>query len=230
MEFDVDAGAMKPVESGTGKGGQDFEEVRRVQRWRELAVRTLGASFYFLAAISGLIGLLWFADALGLAKRLDKTSLIDGLVHEMLPQFAENESVRTVSTIAPSIIFTILALWLLLRTGRGLRRLEPSARWTAVLVLSSACIPPLVVFFLAVRGGNHSHAGWALVLVSVAALPAIFLAMAESSLIFSVEYRAFVRDTPADSLEHNPRSRFAIKLLMLLVIPVVTLAIIILTQ
>ena len=123
-------------------------ELRRSHRISELAIRTLGAVFQWLAVWPAAIGLVSVVQLLSGAEN----SLLAGLLGEwsrggLLPR-GGNEFSRLLLPVG----LPVLSGWLCFRLGSSLKHHSPSARWMAVFLLAAACVPPLTLVFQAFLG------------------------------------------------------------------------------
>jgi len=88
---------------------------------------------------------------------------------------APNETIRTLGILWKPVIFSVVLGWLLFDVGRGLRRFLPWARRGALVFLVPACVPPLVVFFSAMRAGAYPEATLAVLVLALPALAIIWI-------------------------------------------------------
>src|SRR5262249_27437786 len=109
-----------------------------------------------------------------------------------------NETIETLKILGTPVLLSVLGFWFLYRVGRGLQRRSPVARWAAVALLVPACIPPLVLFFSAVRNGAHSGAAFAIGLLFPPAAGAWLLSAATTDRLFRPKGPALVADSPKD--------------------------------
>ncbi len=156
-------------------------ELGMPRRARECLIRALGSCFIVLAAGTTILGLV---------------ALVHGFLKATLIEQAPDETLRTVVLIGVPLVVSLLLGWLQFRLGQGLRKLTPLARSVALVLLVPACVPPLVVFFHAVRAGALPEAALSLLGLAVLAGASLLLGSAGTDCLFSPEYRAISRDPP----------------------------------
>ncbi len=193
----------------------DASELRRSHLGREHVIRTLGGFFQGLAAVPLLFGAFCVVEMF----RTKKSALVtqfEQRTHAVLPGSGDNEVLELLVLVGLPVLFAVVSAWLFFRLGRNLRRHSPLARWCAALLLATACIPPLTLFFQAVWG----HAYWTVAaMVVTLAIPAslvLFLTASASDVLFSPQYRALVRARPLRNENVNPYVRILGKLALVL--------------
>jgi hypothetical protein len=171
-------------------------------RGRLMAVRALGKAFIVLASISALVGILWVAD-----------SFRSAIPQDPMP----NETTTTVGVLLTPVALSVVVTWLLFRIGQGLQRHAPWSRSAALAVLVPVCIPPLVFFFSAVRGGVYERAALMLALAIPPALAALLLASSAADLLFSPKSKEAQKDSHGYESWTGSRAGLVIKIFITLV-------------
>ena len=158
-------------------------ELRRSHVIRDLAIRTLGAVFQWLAVLPAAIGLVRVVELLSGAEN----SLLVGLLGEwsrgaLLPR-GENEFSRLLLPVG----LPVLSAWLCFRLGSSLKQHSPSARWMAVFLLAAACVPPLTLVFQAFWGRAYGMAAGTIAIAAIPASFALALSASASDALFTPE-------------------------------------------
>ena len=167
----------------------DGSELRRSHVIRELAIRTLGAVFQWLAVVPAAIGLVRVVELL----RGAENSLLVGLLGEwsrgaLLPR-GENEFSRLLLPVGLPVFVAVLSAWLCFRLGSSLKQHSPSARWMAVFLLAAACVPPLTLFFQAFWGRAYGMAAGTFAIAAIPASFALVLSASASDALFTPKYK-----------------------------------------
>jgi hypothetical protein len=160
---------------------------------REQAVRFVGSCFVLLAVVAAVLGLGWVAGTLRAATRLGPV---------------QNETFETLKILAAPVLLSAFGCWSLFGVGRGVLRRSAFARWAAVALLVSACIPPLVLFFSAVRNGAHSGAALAIGLLIPPAAGAWLLSGTKTDRLFRPKGQALVADLPEAGVSTGMAAKF----------------------
>jgi hypothetical protein len=171
-------------------------ELTLIRRSLEVVIRTVGSCFLLVALVAIVLGLIWMDNAFIAIRGEGLVKGLEDFGRYLLPVQMEREEARLRWVVVPPVVFALLLLMFFYRIGRGLRRLSPWARWSALVLLLPACIPPLVLFFVALRAGVYFAALWPLVMLIIPASGALALALPQSDALFSKRYRALVGPDP----------------------------------
>jgi hypothetical protein len=169
-------------------------------RFRLAALKSLGTGFVIVASLWALSGALWIAHTFGRA---------------VLQQAVPNELAATAQGFLAPVAITVIGALVLLRVGRGLRRLVPWARWAALVILVPACIPPAVYFFSAARARSNEYVALSLALLAPLALSALLLASRKTDLILSPKYRAAAQASQTYRLGAESQASFRVKVVVI---------------
>jgi hypothetical protein len=210
MESDAASDVKKPAPDDLLVIGANITELRWIHPPLEFIVRILGSCFSFFGVITILLGLVWIAEVFGIVNDVGVVKGIEDSVREAFPSQADNQFFQLLRVVAPPVLFMVVFAWLLFRIGRGLRQLSPRARWAALAFLVPACVPPLVVFFVAVRVRAVFTGAGAVLMLIIPAAGSLALSVSSSDLIFSPGYRALVGPEP------GPLAQFVSKIIVFL--------------
>lgn len=189
----------------------DESEIPRAGRGRLLALRLVATCFGVLGGITGLVGAYWVLQAFWSGRRTEAAS---GGPAEM------------VETLIVPIVVMVAGTWFFYRIGRGLRQRSRAARWAAVGLLVPACVPPLTLFFLAIRGGILVGAALALMLLIPPASGSLLLTSWKTDTLFRAEKAALSEESrPSNSVEG-----MVLKMVLLAFALVLTLALVAISQ
>jgi hypothetical protein len=175
-------------------------DVTNQHRFRLAALQSLGTGFIIIASLWALSGALWIAQSFGRA---------------VLQKAVPNELAVTAQGFVAPVAVTVIGSLVLLRVGRGLRRLLPWARWVALVILVPACIPAAVYFFGAARAGSYEYEALSLAILAPLALSALLLASLKTDLIFSPKYRAAARGSQANRLRAESQASLGVKVVVI---------------
>jgi hypothetical protein len=145
-------------------------------------VKVVGTCFSLLGGLAGLGGALWVVDSF---RRVAGAGAV------------QDETFQTLKALGIPVLVSVLGVWLLIAIGRGLNRGSPLARWGALALLVTACVPPLVLFFSAVRGGEGTDAACALAFLLPPAGGSLLLSRSSTDLLFRAKGGAILDATPA---------------------------------
>jgi hypothetical protein len=148
--------------------GDDLEPTIAGRR-RMRAIRFLGTFFRVLAGVTGSVGVLWLIATFRTATWM---------------RVGDHELLTTIGMLGLPMATMVAGTWLLFRIGRGLRDGSPIARWTAVALITPCCIPPLVLFFSAVRNGVYPGAAVAIALLIPPAWAVLLLSASSTDPLF----------------------------------------------
>jgi hypothetical protein len=176
-----------------GTAGSEFTLVHRAL---EVVIRTVSSCFLLVALVAIVLGLIWVDNAVIAIRGEGLLKAFEDFGRYLLPAQMDREEARLRWVVVPPVVFGLVIMMLFYRIGRGLRRLSPWARWSALVVLLPACVPPLVLFFAALRAGESLAAIWPLVMLIVPASGALALSLSQSDVLFSQRYRTLVGADP----------------------------------
>jgi hypothetical protein len=196
------AGAVgRPLPAGQGDDAllviaEDGSELRRSHAIRELAIQALGAVFQWLAVVPVAIGFVRAMELLGGTERSRLVGLLGDWSRGVLQPPGANEFLDLFLPVGLPLLVAVLAAWFCLGLGWGLRQHSPAARWTAVVVLAAACVPPLTLAFQASWGRAYGMTAGAFAIAAIPAILALTLSATASDVLFTPKYRALVRAAP----------------------------------
>lgn len=182
----------------------DERETRVSRAKREHAIEFLGAFFYGLAVLTVAMGLVGVAETF----RGKRDSVVLGLLEEfagtVLPGQGDNGLPWLLCIVGVPVLLTILLPWLFYRLGSGLRWHSRLARWSASILLATACLPALVIFFQACWGRGYWSATAAAAILAFLSACFLLLTSTASDVLFTTEYRAFLNDDPRKRWDLSP--------------------------
>ena len=120
----------------------------------------------------------------------------------------QDETFETLKILATPVLLSAFVCWSLFGVGRGVLRHSAFARWAAVALLVPTCIPPLVLFFSAVRNGAHSGAALAVGLLIPPAAGAWLLSGTKTDRLFRPKDLAVVALSPEARMSTGMAAKF----------------------
>lgn len=207
QDSSADPPGKKPARGDLLVIGPEVTELRRSLGNRKATVRVIASCLFVLAVLAVLSGLLapFYARDLRVVQ-LSRRPIEDSVGDERL---------RIVLGLAPWVVYTIAGPWLLCLIGRGLRRLLPSARWAALIVLILVCLPSLAAFNEAFRDEEYVAAAARMMILLAPAAAIAVLEAPKTQLVFWPNYRAAVANSPGWKPELSPLAQLAGKLLLI---------------
>ena len=169
----------------------DDPELAPVSRGRVRAIRLVGRCIVFLAAVTALMAVVWI---IAIFRDEGRTKTVG------------NELLSTLGMLALPITTLVAGTWVLFRIGRGLRDGSPIARLAAIALITPLCVPPLVIFFSAVRNGVYIGAAVAIAFLSPPAAAVLLLTAPDTDPLFGSKSHAVVRQKG-----DKPRTKTAAK-------------------